>query len=59
VYANEYGANIVTRVPVTITNSVISNSPHWGLKKTAADTTDYTVGNTFLNNAAGNVTNLP
>lgn len=59
VYANQYGANIVTRVPITLTNSVISNSLHWGLKKSAADTTDYTVGNTFSNNTSGDVTNLP
>lgn len=58
-YGYEYGANIVTRVPITLTNSVISYSLHWGLKKTAADTTDYTVGNTFSNNTDGNVTNLP
>jgi hypothetical protein len=52
------GANVIARGPLTITHSTISNSLGWGLQKDAADTTDYTVSNTFTGNATGDISNL-
>jgi hypothetical protein len=59
VYAYEHGANIATRVPITLTRSSLINSQRWGLKKAASDTNDYTATNTFSNNLSGNITDLP
>jgi len=58
-YAGAYGAAVAALGPITLTHSSISYSASWGLKKTAADTTDYVTGNSFTGNAAGTVTNLP
>jgi hypothetical protein len=58
-YAYTYPSNITAVGPITLTHSTISNSYGSGLRKSASDTTDYTVTNTFKNNASADIANLP
>jgi len=57
--AGTSGSAIFAKAPIVLTNSRLSNSLSWGLKKAATDTTDYLIGNTFIGNADGNITTLP
>ena len=47
---------ITTNAPIQLSNSKISNSAGWGLKKSHSDLTDYLTGNTFVDNASGDIT---
>ncbi len=38
---------ITAKTPIQLSNSTISNSATWGLKKADTDPTDYLTGNTF------------
>lgn len=58
-YANTYPSNITAVGPIALTHSTISDSYGWGLRKSASDATDYTVTNTFENNASADIVNLP
>lgn len=49
------GANIFAGVPISLKNSTIRNSSGRGLAHRAADTTDYTLTNTFSGNLYGDV----
>src|SRR6185369_8774629 len=49
---------ITANVPIQLSNSTISNSASWGLKKAVGDGTDYLTGNTFAGNVSGNITEL-
>jgi len=49
---------IIAKTPIQLTNSTISNSASWGLKKADTDLTDYLTGNTFAGNVSGDVTDL-
>jgi len=48
-------AAITTLVPISITNTTISNSISWGLAHVVADDTDYATSNTFVDNADGDI----
>jgi len=49
---------ITAKTPIQLSNSTISNSATWGLKKADTDPTDYLTGNTFEGNVSGNVTDI-
>lgn len=49
---------LIAVAPIQLTNSTISNSSTWGLKKVSTDSTDYLTGNTFLGNVSGDITDL-
>jgi len=56
--AGTSGCAILAKAPIVLTNSKLSNSLSWGLKKSVTDTTDYLIGNTFVGNVDGDITNL-
>jgi len=57
--AGTSGAAIFAKSPIVLTNSTISNSSSWALKKAATDAADYHVSNTFVGNLGGDITDLP
>ena len=57
--AGSSGAAITANVPIQLNHSTIIFSAGAGLKKAAADTTDYLTGNTFTNNAGADIVTLP
>ncbi|HEX2669304.1 MAG TPA: hypothetical protein VHM25_00450 [Polyangiaceae bacterium] len=49
---------ISAKTPIQLSDSTISHSATWGLKKAASDLTDYLTGNTFEGNVSGDVTDF-
>ena len=51
-------AALVIRNPINVTNSTFANSAGWGILKDDEDLTDYATGNTFTDNASGDVSDF-